>query len=96
MSEAILPARSQSPLRQFLHRITFVDVALWGLRILVLVVVIGGTVGTLIKSRYGAAQWVDFVLFGLTIGSIYARGGAGLHHGLRRAAADQFRAWATS
>ena len=74
MSEAVLPARrSQSGLRHFLHRITFVDVALWGLRMLVLVVVIGGTIGTLIKSRYGITQWFDFILFGVTIGSIYAQ-----------------------
>jgi branched-chain amino acid transport system permease protein len=73
MSEAILPVRAQSPLRQFLHRVTFVDIALWSLRILVLVVVIGGTAGTLIRSRYGITQWVDFVVFGLTIGSIYAQ-----------------------
>jgi len=57
----------------FLHRLTFVDVALWSLRLLVLVVVIGGTVGTLVRSRYGSAQWVDFILFGITIGSIYAQ-----------------------
>ncbi len=73
MSEAVLSVRSPSVLRQFLRRITFVDVALWGLRILVLVVVIGGTIGTLIKSRYGVTQWFDFVLFGVTIGSIYAQ-----------------------
>ena len=73
MSEATLRVGAQSPLRQFLHRITFVDVALWGLRVLVLVVVIGGTIGTLISSRYGATQWFDFVVFGLTIGSIYAQ-----------------------
>ena len=29
--------------------------------------------GTLIKGRYNAAQWFDFVMFGLTIGSIYAQ-----------------------
>jgi branched-chain amino acid transport system permease protein len=73
MSQAILPARPQPAWRQTLHRLTFVDVALWSLRILVLVVVIGGTIGTLIKSRYGAPQWIDFILFGLTIGSIYAQ-----------------------
>ena len=32
-----------------------------------------GTIGTLIKDRYDAAQWFDFVMFGLTIGSIYAQ-----------------------
>jgi branched-chain amino acid transport system permease protein len=53
-------------------RFTFVDVVLWGLRIVVVIVVVGGTVGTLIKGRYGAAQWFDFLVFGLTIGSVYA------------------------
>lgn len=55
-----------------LKRITFVDVILWSLRILVVVVVVGGTIGTLIKGRYTGEQWFDFVMFGLTIGGIYA------------------------
>ena len=32
-----------------------------------------GTIATLITNRYTAAQWFDFVMFGLTIGSIYAQ-----------------------
>ena len=32
-------------------RFTFVDVVLWGLRVAVVGVVVGGTVGTLIKGR---------------------------------------------
>ncbi len=55
-----------------LRRITFVDVILWSLRIMVLVVVVGGTIGTLIKGRYTLEQWFDFFMFGLTIGGIYA------------------------
>jgi branched-chain amino acid transport system permease protein len=55
-----------------LSRFTFVDVILWGLRIGVVIVVVGGTIGTLIKGRYSAAQWFDFLVFGLTIGSVYA------------------------
>ncbi|MGI9415154.1 MAG: ABC transporter permease subunit, partial [Hyphomicrobiales bacterium] len=55
-----------------IHRITFVDVILWSLRIIVLVVVVGGTIGTLFKGRYSIEQWFDFVMFGLTIGGIYA------------------------
>ncbi len=35
-------------------------------------VVVGGTIGTLIKGRYTIEQWFDFVMFGLTIGGIYA------------------------
>ena len=54
-------------------RFNAVDVVLWGLRIGVVLVVIGGTIGTLIRNRYDAAQWFDFVVFGLTIGSIYAQ-----------------------
>src|SRR5262245_21452129 len=55
-----------------LHKITFVDIILWGLRIAMLAVVVGGTIGTLIKGTYSTAQWLDFFLFGLTIGGIYA------------------------
>ena len=58
------------PKRSF--RITYVEVILWSLRILILVVVTGGTIGTLIKGRYSIEQWFDFVMFGLTIGGIYA------------------------
>src|SRR6476469_10629826 len=54
-------------------RFNAVDVVLWALRIGVVLVVVVGTVSTLIKNRYDAAQWFDFVMFGLTIGSIYAQ-----------------------
>jgi branched-chain amino acid transport system permease protein len=54
-------------------RLNAVDIALWAMRISVVLVVVVGTVGTLIKGRYNAAQWFDFVMFGLTIGSIYAQ-----------------------
>src|SRR3984957_20056384 len=54
-------------------RLNAVDIVLWILRVAVVVVVVFGTIGTLIKGRYNAAQWFDFVMFGLTIGSIYAQ-----------------------
>ena len=73
-------------------RMNFVDIALWAMRILVLAVVIGGTVGTLIRSRYGITEWLDFLLFGVTHRQHLCPGRAGLHHGVRRAAADQLRA----
>ena len=55
-----------------LSRFTFVDVILWALRIGVVLVVVGGSVGTLIKGRYGAVQWFEFLVFGVTMGSVYA------------------------
>jgi branched-chain amino acid transport system permease protein len=54
-------------------RLNAVDVVLWALRLLVIAVVVIGTIGTVVKNRYDAAQWVDFVVFGLTIGAIYAQ-----------------------
>src|SRR6478736_873887 len=54
-------------------RFNAVDVVLWGMRIAVVAVVVIGTAGTLVKGRYNAAQWFDFIMFGLTIGSVYAQ-----------------------
>ncbi len=71
MSE-VATGRSLFPKLSSLSRFTFVDVVLWALRIGVVMVVVGGSVGTLIKGRYGAAQWFDFLVFGVTIGSVYA------------------------
>jgi branched-chain amino acid transport system permease protein len=65
--------RSRQSLFRAIARMNFVDIALWAMRILVLAVVIGGTVGTLIRSRYGITEWLNFLLFGVTIGSIYAQ-----------------------
>jgi branched-chain amino acid transport system permease protein len=65
-------SRLRIPRLSTLARFTFVDVILWCLRIAVIVVVVGGTIGTLIKGRYEAAQWFDLLMFGLTIGSVYA------------------------
>jgi branched-chain amino acid transport system permease protein len=69
-AEAARQGAAARPKRRF--RITYVEVILWSLRILILVVVVGGTIGTLIKGRYSIEQWFDFVMFGLTIGGIYA------------------------
>jgi branched-chain amino acid transport system permease protein len=54
-------------------RFNAVDLVLWILRVGVLAVVVVGTIATLVANRYTAAQWFDFVMFGLTIGSIYAQ-----------------------
>ena len=70
-----------------LHRITFVEITLWALRIGVVVVVVGGTIGTLIKGTYSASHWFDFLMFGLTIGGIYATV-VGLGDRVRVAVAD--------
>ena len=45
---------------------------LWALRIGVVWRWSAGTSGTLIKGRYGAVQWFEFLVFGVTMGSVYA------------------------
>ncbi|MDH3474378.1 MAG: hypothetical protein OEM59_11860, partial [Rhodospirillales bacterium] len=52
--------REVAPILKRVRRVSFVDVILWSLRIMVLVVVVGGTIGTLIKGRYSLEQWFDF------------------------------------
>src|ERR1700722_8906514 len=71
MSE-VAAAPTVIPRLSSLRRFTFVDVILWALRISVVIVVVGGTIGTLMKGRYALAQWFDLLVFGLTIGSVYA------------------------
>jgi branched-chain amino acid transport system permease protein len=45
---------------------------LWGFRILIIVVVVLGTFFTIRAGKYTSEQWIDFVVFGISQGSIYA------------------------
>jgi branched-chain amino acid transport system permease protein len=52
--------------------VSIVDLYLWFFRLAVLVVVVWGTVGTLRAGQYSGEVWLDFVVFGLSQGAIYA------------------------
>ena len=58
--------------RDWIRRATFVDWFLLALRVLVIAVVGTGFVAGLLQPRYGPAEWMSFLAFGLTIGAIYA------------------------
>lgn len=45
---------------------------LWGIRILIISVIIIGTIVTIKNGKYTSEQWLDFVIFGIAQGSIYA------------------------
>lgn len=45
---------------------------LWGFRILIVLAIIIGTVLAIRAGTYTRAQWIDFVIFGIAQGSIYA------------------------
>jgi len=49
-----------------------ISVFLWGFRIAVVLVVVGGSVLTLAEGKYSGAQWLDLVADGGVQGSIYA------------------------
>ncbi|HNN12889.1 MAG TPA: branched-chain amino acid ABC transporter permease [Anaerolineales bacterium] len=45
---------------------------LWGFRILIVSVIVLGTFFTLQAGKYTGEQWIDFIVFGISQGSIYA------------------------
>jgi branched-chain amino acid transport system permease protein len=59
-------------MKDWLRRATWVDWFLLALRALVLLVVGHGIVSGLLHPRYGSAEWMSFIVFGLAIGAIYA------------------------
>lgn len=45
---------------------------LWGVRILVISIVVIGSILTIRSGKYTSVQWLDFMVFGISRGSIYA------------------------
>jgi branched-subunit amino acid ABC-type transport system permease component len=53
-------------------RFTFIDGWLLFFKIIIIFIVIGGTISSLAAPKYSGEQWVDFFVFGLAQGGIYA------------------------
>lgn len=53
-------------------RFTFIDGWLLFFKIIIIFVVIGGTISSLAVPKYSGEQWLDFFIFGLAQGGIYA------------------------
>lgn len=49
-----------------------VNIFLWGFRILIVAIIIIGTFFTIREGKYTSEQWIDFIVFGISQGSIYA------------------------
>jgi len=58
--------------QDWIRRATWVDWFLLALRVLVIAVVGTGFIAGLLHPRYGRAEWLSFLAFGLTMGAIYA------------------------
>jgi branched-chain amino acid transport system permease protein len=59
-------------LRQRLKRLELTDVFIYLLGLFILVAVVIGSIATLVAARYSLRAWFDLIIFGLTLGSIYA------------------------
>ena len=57
---------------RFLERIDLTDVLMWIVGGAIAALVVVGSIATLGSGRYGARQWLDFIVSGLAQGSIYA------------------------
>jgi branched-chain amino acid transport system permease protein len=69
MAATVSKARAQ---RSWLRRLSVIDLYLWVFRVLIFVVILWGTIGTIRAARYSGEVWIDFVIFGISQGSVYA------------------------
>jgi branched-chain amino acid transport system permease protein len=59
-------------LKGWRERISATDVIMWLIGAALLALIVGGSISTLAIGRYSSRQWLDFFIFGLAQGSIYA------------------------
>ncbi len=59
-------------LQRIREKMTPTEIVMWLIGGILLFMIIWGSVATLIKGVYSGAQWLDFVIFGLAQGSVYA------------------------
>ena len=59
-------------LQRIREKIDLTDVVMWMIGGVLLIMILWGTVATLTKGIYTINQWIDFLIFGLAQGSIYA------------------------
>ena len=55
-----------------IRNLDFIGLALWILRIAIIVLVAWGTIATILDNPYSTRQWLDFLVFGIAQGSMYA------------------------
>lgn len=59
-------------MRQWFENLDAIDLILWLFRAVIIVAVIWGTVATILNNPYTTENWLDFFVFGLAQGSLYA------------------------
>ena len=59
-------------MKKFFANIDYMDLFLWLIRAVIIIIVIWGTISTILDNPYSRRQWTDFVIFGIAQGSMYA------------------------
>ncbi len=59
-------------MNRFLERINLTDVFMFLVGGLIVVIVIVGSIATLVGGKYTTRQWLDLIVFGVALGGIYA------------------------
>lgn len=59
-------------MRLRLQYIDWIGLFLWVFRAIIIVLIVWGTIATLLDNPYSARQWTDIVIFGVAQGSMYA------------------------
>jgi branched-chain amino acid transport system permease protein len=59
-------------MRQRLAEIDYIGIFLWIIRAAILLLVVWGTYNAIRENPYSTSQWTDFVVFGISQGSMYA------------------------
>jgi branched-chain amino acid transport system permease protein len=58
--------------RERLQNIDFIDLILWIFRAVIILLVVWGTIAAIIDNPYSTSQWINFIVFGIAQGSLYA------------------------
>jgi len=59
-------------LQRIRERMNPTDIVMWAIGAVLLVMIIWGSAATLVKCVYSTHHWIDFIVFGLAQGSVYA------------------------
>ena len=57
---------------QRFQNLDFIDIVLWIFRAVIIILVIWGTIATILDNPYSSRQWMDFIVYGIAQGSMYA------------------------
>lgn len=65
-------AEGRKGIRRRLQDIDYIGVILWLFRAVIIVLILWGSIAAIIDNPYSTRQWLDFLVFGIAQGSMYA------------------------